>query len=134
MASPWKRYFHLLSILAIPSIESGKKRTADIQAQIAQTRIACALELYRLKNGQYPETLAALAPDFIAKLPDDPITARPMNYRLVSPGEFKLWSVGWDLKDDDGTPGEYKNEGDLVWGQPLPKKSRPDPAKKDREK
>jgi len=52
--------------------------------------------------------------NFIARLPDDPITAKPMHYQLISPGEFKLRSVGWDLMDDGGTPGK----GDIVWRRP----------------
>ena len=43
--------------------------------------LACALERYRLANGQFPETLDALVPKFVAKLPTDVITGTPLKYR-----------------------------------------------------
>ena len=41
------------------------------QTRVNEALIACALERYHLANGQYPETLAALAPQFLEKIPND---------------------------------------------------------------
>ena len=51
------------------------KKFARIQADVDLARVACALERYRLAHGSYPETLDALAPQFIEKLPHDLSTA-----------------------------------------------------------
>lgn len=109
---------------------------AQGQTQVDLARVACALERYRLAHGQYPETLDALAPQFIAKLPHDVISGQPLKYRRTddppSPGSgaasgsFILYSVGWNEKDDggtvafdkDGTVADPKN-GDWVWSFPT---------------
>jgi hypothetical protein len=66
-------------------------------------RTACALERFRLAHGKYPEALDALAPQFIAKVPHDPIDGQPLHYRPTDDGQFILYSVGWNEKDDGGT-------------------------------
>jgi hypothetical protein len=87
--------------------------------------LACALERYRLANGQFPNTLDALAPKFIAKLPHDVINGQPLKYRRTDDGQFVLYSVGWNETDDGGTVGLNKegkpdwHEGDWVWRYPA---------------
>jgi len=94
------------------------------QTQINQTLIACALERYRIAHGAYPASLGVLLPEYLAKLPNAPITGMPMNYSLKADGTFLLWSPGWNLKSLGGKSGEFKGDDDIVWGQPLPTKSR----------
>jgi hypothetical protein len=94
------------------------------QTQINQSLIACALERYRITHGSYPASLDVLLPEYLGKLPNSPITGKPMNYSLKQDGSFLLWSPGWNLKSLGGMPGEFKGDGDIVWGQPLPTKSR----------
>jgi hypothetical protein len=125
---PGEKAKHLMSVLAFSALTDILERVAIVQTQINQTRIAAALERYRLKNGGYPQTLDSLSPTFLGQIPDDPITAQPMHYRLIQPDQFLLWSVGWNLTDEGGKNGEWKNEGDIVWGESLPRKSKPTPA------
>ncbi len=88
-------------------------------------RVACALERYRLAYGDYPGTLDALAPQFIAQVPPDLINGRPLHYRHTDGGRFLLYSVGWDGKDDGGQIGNYREDyflaqsGDWVWQYPA---------------
>ena len=94
---------------------------AHAQTQIDQAGIACALERYRLAQGQYPETLDVLVPQFIPKLPHDLIDGRPLHYRRTTDGDFRLYSVGWNEADDGGVSvlnDEGKpdlKKGDWVW-------------------
>jgi len=84
-------------------------------------RVACALERYRLAHGGYPESLDALAPQYIHKLPHDIIIGQPLHYRRMEGGNFVLYSVGWNEKDDGGEVALNKNgvmdreKGDWVW-------------------
>ena len=64
--------------------------------------MAIALERYRLAHGEYPDSLDALAPQFIAKVPHDVIGGQPLHYRRTSDGQFVLYSVGWNETDDGG--------------------------------
>ncbi len=85
--------------------------------------MACALERYRLAHGNYPETLDALAPQFIAAVPHDIINGQPLHYRRTEDGNFVLYSVGWNEIDDGGKivfskGGRVDTEkGDWVWRQ-----------------
>jgi hypothetical protein len=82
--------------------------------------VAIALERCRIAQGRYPESLDALAPQFINKLPHDVIGGGQLKYRRADNG-FVLYSIGWNEKDDDGTPAGMKNglldsgDGDWVW-------------------
>ena len=80
-----------------------------------QARLACALERYRLAQGQYPESLDALAARFIENLPHDLVGGQPLKYRRTEDGGYLLYSVGWNEKDDGGVIGKSREEGDWVW-------------------
>ncbi len=89
-------------------------------------RTACALERYRLANSVCPETLDALAPRFIEKLPHDIINGQPLHYHQIDDGKFLLYSVGWNETDDGGvvvlsTGGRVVEiaNGDWVWQYPA---------------
>jgi tetratricopeptide (TPR) repeat protein len=114
--------YNVQALMLFPAIGSAVKKFAAIQASIDLARVACALERYRLANGVYPETLDALAPQFIGKLPHDIINGQPLHYRRTDDGKFVLYSVGWNETDDGGTVVFLKggvtvdrDKGDWVW-------------------
>jgi hypothetical protein len=90
--------------------------------------VACALERYRLAQGQLPESLEALSPRFLQKMPHDVITGVPLIYRRTPDGRFILYFVGWNEKDDGGTvlltqakqPSSDLTQGDWVWQYSAP--------------
>lgn len=87
------------------------------------TRVAIALERYRLAHGQYPSTLDALAPQFLAKVPHDIIGGGNLKYRITGQN-FILYSIGWNGIDDGGLRNPMKDtqpvwtRGDWVWQYP----------------
>lgn len=82
--------------------------------------MACALERYRLVHGEFPETLAALPPEFIDRLPHDLINGLPLNYQRAENGQFVLYSLGWDSPGDDGKPDRTKPiSGEWIWRYPA---------------
>jgi len=97
--------------------ESLIRKFVGGQCMADQAAIACGLERYRLANGDYPMDLDALAPAYISALPHDPLTGESYRYRRDSADMFTLYSVGWDLKDDDGKPSAkpFGPVGDWVW-------------------
>jgi hypothetical protein len=119
--SPYKsdamRFFSVLTAFA--------EKIAIVQGSIDLARVACALERYRLARGQYPETLDALAPQFIEKVPHDIIGGQPLHYRRTDDGSFVLYSVGWNGTDDGGKVVLRKGgsvdweKGDWVWQYPA---------------
>jgi type II secretory pathway pseudopilin PulG len=108
----------------LPSLGGAVRKFAYAQESVDLARVAIALERYRLAHGAYPESLDALSPQFIAKLPHDVINGQPLHYRRTSDGQFILYSVGWNEKDDGGEVA-FKQDGsvdistgDWVWRYP----------------
>jgi hypothetical protein len=108
--------------LLLPALEGLIKKYAFAQENVDLATLACALERYRLANGQYPDTLAVLSPKFIATIPNDVISGEPPKYRRTNDGQFQLYSVGWNQTDDGGNVVMLKDgkspditKGDWVW-------------------
>jgi uncharacterized protein YukE len=110
-----------LAMLLLPPLRNVPDKAAAAQTAANQAALACALERYRLANGQFPDTLAALTPQFMAHAPNDVITGQPFKYRRTEDAQFILYSVGWDEKDDGGVPGKslFDLQGDWVWSYPA---------------
>jgi hypothetical protein len=119
--SPYKSQ----ALMLIPTISRTVIKLAAIQASIDLARIGCALERYHIAHGEYPQTLDALTPQFIEKIPHDIIGGKPLHYRRETDGQFVLYSIGWNQTDDGGQIGLNKDGkfdwqlGDWVWQYPL---------------
>jgi hypothetical protein len=110
--------------MLLPAFALAVEKFAYAQSSVDLARVAIALERYRLAHGEYPATLDALAPQFIEKLPHDVIGGGPLHFRRTDDGQFVLYSVGWNERDDGGVVGLLKrggvdlNKGDWVWRYP----------------
>jgi hypothetical protein len=101
--------------------EEVERSAAYTQATLDQTRIACALERYRLQQGTYPASLEPLTPEFLDRIPTDVMDGQPMRYRLEADGGFVLWSVGTDLKDEGArTVAKERPRGQPDWSVRIP--------------
>lgn len=98
---------------------------AEITRQLTITAIA--LRRYRLRHGDYPADLSALAPEFLSAIPRDPVDGQPLRYRRNPDGTFLLYSIGKDGKDNGGDPTPAVSTRsldpsmgrDFVWPQPA---------------
>ena len=63
--------------------------------------LAFAASAYQADHGNYPESIEALAPQYIAAIPADPFSGKPLKLASVE-GGLILYSVGPDLVDDGG--------------------------------
>ena len=115
--------------LLLPAYDKAMLRACQAQTFTQLAIAACALERQRLARGSYPESLAALAPEF-GPLPPDPMSGQTFRYERTADGRFRLWSVGWNGKDDGGTvaltgtpASKNRNinfeQGDWVWPVPV---------------
>jgi len=118
--------FNILERMLLPALGAAAKKFAYAQASVDLARTAIALERYRLAHGGYPESLDALAPQFIAKVPHDVIGGQPLKYRREANDQFVLYSVGWNETDDGGVVGFRPksqspdiSQGDWVWRYPA---------------
>ncbi|MBL8889891.1 MAG: hypothetical protein JNL67_07915 [Planctomycetaceae bacterium] len=91
---------------------------ADIEIRQYTSRdlleVALAMEMYRLANGKFPESLPELHPEYLREIPKDRYTDQPLAYRRIGAG-YRLYSVGKNQKDDLGqTQSDSENADD--WG------------------
>ena len=114
-----------LERILLPALGGMARKCSSAQISVDLARTAIALERYRLVHGKFPESLDALAPQFIAQVPHDVIGGQPLHYRRTADGQFVLYSVGWNEKDDGGIVFIPKggsqpkfDEGDWVWRYP----------------
>ena len=77
-------------------------RAAETEARRRIIITALALERFRLRHGDYPESLKQLVPEFLEKEPADFIDGKPLRYQPTGVGQFVLYSVGLDSFDDGG--------------------------------
>jgi len=117
----WVRLRHPYRALLNPLMEGSLVKAARSQVKLVEAKTACALELYRVKNGGLPATLDALVPAFLPQFPLDPLDGQPLRYR-VEGGGYLLYSIGWNGRDDGGFADSDRKglQGDWVWP------SRPD--------
>jgi hypothetical protein len=111
-----------IASMLLPSLNRVSAKSAAAQTAANQAALACALERYRLAHGKFPDQLEALTPQFISHPPNDVITGQPYKYRRTDDGQFVLYSVGWNEKDDGGVPGKTlfdQTQGDWVWQYPA---------------
>ena len=117
--------YNWLFIALAPALGKASAKFVRAQATADLARVAIALERYRLAHGEFPETLAALEPQFIAKLPHDVMDGQPLKYRRTTEGSFILYSVGWNETDDGGEVVlrnkviPVVDQGDWVWRYPT---------------
>ncbi|HEY4952910.1 MAG TPA: hypothetical protein VII71_05950 [Verrucomicrobiae bacterium] len=118
--------YKIFAKMLMPALTTSVKKFTYGQSSVNLARVAIALERHRLAHGEFPGSLDALAPQFITKVPHDIINGQPLHYRRTDDGQFILYSVGWNERDDGGsvvfgkgkTPVMDISEGDWVWRYP----------------
>jgi hypothetical protein len=118
--------YNVFATMIMPVLSGPVQKCAYAQNAVNLARVAVALERYRLAHGSFPDSLDALSPQFIQPIPHDIINGRPLQYERTGDGQFVLYSVGWNEKDDGGVvvfkkpPSKVPDidEGDWVWRYP----------------
>lgn len=85
------------------------------QARLRVAETAIAIRRFQLKHHHSPASLAAMVPDFLASVPIDPFDGKPIRYQTgTNSGDFKVYSVGSDRRDDHSNGGESGDWPDIV--------------------
>jgi hypothetical protein len=101
----------LLLALAAPSVRKTQHAYDRVEQCERNLQIAFALAAYQRDNGTYPKSLDALAPKYLAKVPGDLFTGKPLVYRPAEKG-FLLYSFGPNGQDDEGRWYDDEPRGD----------------------
>lgn len=84
------------------------------EARERMTILRLALQIYYLKNHEYPSSLDLLIKaKYISSIPEDPFAINePIKYYVIN-NSFRLYSIGPDAIDDHGKSIQYKNKLDF---------------------
>jgi hypothetical protein len=115
------RWLTFDSVLAIPEGVAPKmfERAIRVQAFSNAAVLWCAVERYRLKYERLPDSLEALAPEFVKKMPVDPMLGESMRYRKKEGGGYLIYSIGLNGLDDGGQGSGRTDDLDWVWASGL---------------
>jgi hypothetical protein len=103
-----------LAEMVVPMPAWERDRWAQTVTYLAADEAIACLEAYKKERGVYPESLAALVPDYMPDLPEDPWTGTPLIYRLT-PERYTLYATGPNCVDDGGvSEGRPSLEPDFV--------------------
>ncbi len=91
-------------LLFIPAITAPDNRWEIARTYNRVARVTLAISLYRADRGTYPQSLDDLSPTYLARIPSDLFTEKPLVYARSSDG-YMLYSVGPNMKDDGGKSG-----------------------------
>ena len=135
------RFF--LTKLLLPTWPSIERKALCAESEKALVLAAIALKRYDFRYGKPAPQLSALVPDFLASVPIDYLSGKPLNYRLNPDGTWVLYSVGEDGNDDggvlrpDGTFWSHRgiwNGEDAVWPMPASKQEVDEFERKQKER
>ena len=96
------------------------KREVVSELEREATVTIIALLQFRKENARLPEHLAEVIPKYLAEVPIDVFSGKPLIYRVDKNGkDLTIYSIGMDQVDDGGRPTKGLEEtGDLVFWPP----------------
>lgn len=86
----------------IMSLAHSIQKVARNETDRSFALCAIALKRYAQRHGRLPGALTDLVPEFLETVPVDYFDGKAMKYHLNAAGQFTLYSVGQDGKDDGG--------------------------------
>ena len=112
-ADHWHRL--KMSAIIVPNLSRGTQTAVENETLRRLTIAALAIKRYELKHGAPPAELEALTPELLAAVPLDPMSGKPLCYRLNADRTFVLYSTGEDGKDDGGDATPVKTVVTSSW-------------------
>lgn len=112
------RTYGIFAKMLLPAFERAFEKAVQTQHHVELAKVAVALERFYLAHQSYPETLAALSPNWLPSPPMDPMTRKPWQYQRLETTGFLLYSVGRDGVDNSGIQSRKKDtntKDDLGW-------------------
>jgi hypothetical protein len=126
---PINRLRYGVSLMSLPNLGAADT-VVRVETERRLALAAIALKRFELRQAEFPASLKALVPDFIASVPLDPMSGRSLKYRLLDNHHFLLYSVGEDGRDNGGNATPVSslslglwNSPDAVW--PAPAEDKP---------
>jgi hypothetical protein len=112
--------YSIVALQVLPAFSKVRIACSRASAYVDMVQTACALGRYQKKEGRYPDSLAALVPEYLKQVPLDIINGQPLSYKLTDNDRYTLYSVGLNGVDDQGQISSkpevfLSKDGDWVW-------------------
>jgi hypothetical protein len=90
-------------LVRLLTFNTAKVGDADLRnkAGVRCALVAIALERYRRVHGRWPDSLAALVPEYLPRVPIDPYDGAPLRFRRLA-DRVVVYSVSLDRQDNGG--------------------------------
>ncbi len=105
---PISRFHYFFVMLLTPSYDTFLSHVVASDGNRDGVFIGLALELYHREHSKWPASLDELSPKYLPTLPADPITGKPLHYKVVNDRPI-VYSVGVDGDDDGGRLAKNKD-------------------------
>jgi hypothetical protein len=106
---------------ATRKVQNAADRSQQVQANL---QVAFALAAYHADHKSYPAKLNDLAPKYLAPVPDDLFSSKPLIYGSTEKG-YLFYSIGVNGKDEEGRSADDDPAGDDIGVRmPLPERKR----------
>ena len=92
---------YVMTRALVPSLKRVFVLWIARDAELRSARVALAVERFRLRHAEWPESLDVLVPDLLAAVPTDPFDGQPLRYKLTDE-KVTIYSVGENQRDDGG--------------------------------
>lgn len=93
----------LLPRLMMPALARAAFSMSQDRAWASACATVFAAARYRRDNGRWPSAAEDLVPTYLAPVPEDPWSGRPVRMQGAD-ASFRIWSVGEDRSDGGGAP------------------------------
>ncbi|MCK4524808.1 MAG: hypothetical protein KAU07_00005, partial [Candidatus Andersenbacteria bacterium] len=93
----------ILHDVTVTSLSSVNIKKCEEDSLVSATQVLIAIKAYQNDNGDYPDSLEQLVPNYLLSVPLDYFDGSSLRY---SKENKILYSIGRDLKDNGGSIGE----------------------------
>ena len=93
---------HVLACMLIPAFAQARGKAEARFVFLRGMRTFLAVREFELTQGPVPSDLGELTPALLESVPLDPFDGKPLRYGCDTDGNWRVWSVGSDGRDDGG--------------------------------
>lgn len=114
-----KSKFHMMSSFFVPNYPRAVSAFMRDLAGLRNAQTALAIERYRAEHdGDIPDSLNALVPDYLDEVPIDPFDNKPLRFKARDTG-YVVYSISHNKQDDNGAPYERDEDGGIQGDWPF---------------